>query len=83
MPYLFVVIKKIFKHFGYTYDFSELEKTQWRHIIICNVLPMVWQIREMQSVLPHWTVTEFFDKIYVGFRDGNLRRATQREAKEG
>ena len=63
MPYLLVVIKKIFKHFSYTYDFSELEKTQWRHIIICNVLPMVWQIREMQSVLPHWTVTEFLEQV--------------------
>ena len=38
MPYLLVVIKKIFKHFGYTYDFSAIERTQWRHIIICNVV---------------------------------------------
>ena len=63
MPYLLVVIKKIFKHFGYTYDFSAIERTQWRHIIICNVLPMVWQIDEMQSVLPHWTVTEFLEQV--------------------
>lgn len=63
MPYLLNVIKKIFKYFGYTYDFSELERTQWRHIIVCNVLPMVWQIRDMQSVLPHWTVTEFLEQV--------------------
>lgn len=63
MPYLLVVIKKIFKYFGYSYDFSDLERTQWRNIIICNVLPMVWQIRDMQSVLPHWTVTEFLEQV--------------------
>lgn len=63
MPYLLVVIKKIFKYFGYTYDFSTIERTQWRNIIICNVLPMVWQIRDMQSVLPHWTVTEFLEQV--------------------
>ena len=71
MPYLLNVIKKIFKYFGYTYDFSELERTQWRHIIVCNVLPMVWQIRDMQSVLPHWTVTEFLEQVEL-FMDGEF-----------
>lgn len=63
LPYLLVVIKKIFKYFGYSYDFSALENTQWRHIIICNALPRVWQIPDMQSVLPHWTVTEFLEQV--------------------
>ncbi|OYP70669.1 hypothetical protein CIK92_09300 [Prevotella sp. P4-67] len=63
MPYLLNVLKKIFKYFGFTYDFRALERTQWRHIIICNVLPMVWQIRNFQSVLPHWTVTEFLEQV--------------------
>lgn len=63
MPYLLTVIKKIFRHFGYTYDFSGLESTQWRHIIICNALPRVWDISDMQAVLPHWTVTEFLEEV--------------------
>ena len=71
MPYLFVVIKKIFKHLGYSYDFSTVERTQWRNIIICNVLPMVWQIRDMQAVLPHWTVSEFLEQVEL-FLDGEF-----------
>ena len=63
MPYLLTILKKIFTHFGYTYDFSELENSQWRHIIICNALPHVWDISDMQAVLPHWTVTEFLEEV--------------------
>lgn len=71
MPYLFVVVKKILKKLGYTYDLSAIENTQWRHVIICNVLPMVWQIRDIQSVLPHWTVSEFLEQVEL-FLDGEF-----------
>ena len=67
MAYLLNIIKRIFKFFGYSYDFSELENTQWRHIIVCNVLPIVWEIENLQAVLPHWTVTEFLEQVELFF----------------
>lgn len=65
-PYLIFIAKKICEAIGYTYDFSEWENSDYRYIIICNTLPYTWTegaLRDYKSILPKWTVTEFFEKL--------------------
>ena len=65
-PYLIFIAKKICDAIGYTYDFSEWENSDYRYIIICNTLPYTWTegaLRDYKSILPKWTVTEFFEKL--------------------
>ena len=65
-PYLIFIAKKICEAIGYTYDFTEWENSDYRYIIICNTLPYTWTegaLRDYKSILPKWTVTEFFEKL--------------------
>jgi len=55
-----------FPAIGYSYDFSEWENSDYRYLIICNTLPYTWtegDLRGYKSILPKWTVTEFFEKL--------------------
>lgn len=65
-PYLIFIAKKICEDIGYTYDFSEWENSDYRYLIICNTLPYTWtegDLRDYKSILPKWTVSEFFEKL--------------------
>lgn len=63
-PYLVVIAKRICEAVGYEYDFSEWENDdEKRFLLVCNALPFAWDIPQFARALPHWTVTEFFEKL--------------------
>ena len=65
-PYLLYIAKRICEAKGveYSYDFSEWEaKEEFKYLLICNVLPWAWDLPDFARALPHWTVSEFFEKL--------------------
>lgn len=62
-PYLIAITKKIFESLGYSYDISEWENSPKKYLLLCNALPVAWEINEFARALPHWSVTEFFEKL--------------------
>lgn len=63
MPYLIVIVRKILNAIGYSCDLSDWENSNLRYLLICNTLPASWGKNEYASVLPNWTVMEFFEKL--------------------
>lgn len=63
MPYLIYIAKRVCDKVGYTYEFSEWEASDDRHLLICNVLPASWDIPQFARALPHWSVSEFFSEL--------------------
>lgn len=63
MPYLLEIAKRICTAIGYRYDFTPWEYSDYRYLIICNTLPASWGMSDYKYCLPHWTVTEFFEKL--------------------
>lgn len=63
-PYLIHIVKKICRAVGYSYDFLAWEnREEHRFLLMCNTIPWVWDKRNFASPLPHWTLTEFFEKL--------------------
>lgn len=63
-PYLLTVARGICKAIGYSADFSEWEASEKRHLLVCNALPSsIYGSRDFSTVMPHWTINEFFDNI--------------------
>ncbi len=61
--YLLEITKRICKAVGLTYDFTDWENSQWKWLLCCNTLPGAWDVYEMARALPHWSVTEYFEKL--------------------
>lgn len=62
-PYLLHIMKKVCEAIGYTYDFTEIERSEYKFLIICNALPSAWEILNFAAALPHWSVTEFLEEL--------------------
>lgn len=62
-PYLIYIAKQICSAMGYTFDFSQWEKSKYRYLLICNTLPYDWDMQDFAIALPHWSVAEFFEKL--------------------
>lgn len=63
-PYLIVITKRICEALGYEYDFAAWDNSEdKKYLIICNALPAVWDIPQFARALPHWSVTEYFEKL--------------------
>ena len=63
-PYLLYIVKKICEAVGYSYDFTAWEeKEEHRYLLICNTLPYAWNMPGFADALPHWSVSEFFEKL--------------------
>lgn len=67
-PYLLAIAKKICSAVNYTYDFSVWENSDTlKYLLVCNSLPGAWYSQsdniDYASLLPHWTVQEFFEKL--------------------
>ncbi len=62
-PYLLYILKKICEAVGYSYDFSALENSDYKNLLICNTLPAAWGYHNFAIALPHWTLTEFFEQL--------------------
>ncbi len=61
--YLLPLAKALCQISGYTFDFSAWENSPYKYLLCCNTLPQAWDINEVARALPHWTVTEFFEKL--------------------
>lgn len=69
LPYLIYITKKICEAVDYDVDLSEWESHDYLcHILVCNVLPKGWDINDYNRILPHWTVSEFFEKLELFLR---------------
>ncbi len=63
-PYLIVVVQRICSALGYSCDVSQWNSREdLRYLLICNTLPYAWYITQFARALPHWSVTEFFEKL--------------------
>lgn len=63
-PYLLEIVKRICLAVGYKFDLSRWSNDpKLRYLLICNTLPSAWDIPQFARALPHWTVTEFFEKL--------------------
>ena len=62
-PYLLHILKKICQVVQYDYNFSELELSEYRYLLICNTLPDAWEAYDFAVALPHWSLTEFFEQL--------------------
>ena len=62
-PFLIEIIKQVMQHTGYECDLSEIENSQWANLIVCQGFPLVWDMKYMNQILPHWTVSEFLEQV--------------------
>ena len=66
-PFLIEVIKQVLDEvnyqMGYTFDLSAIENSQFADCIVCNALPIPWELPNMNFALPHWSVTEFLEQL--------------------
>lgn len=63
MPYLIVVAERICEAIGYEADFTQWRESEFRHLVLCNVMPESLRLHNFSYPLPHWTVSEFFSNI--------------------
>lgn len=62
--YLIGLTKKIAAAIGYKCDFSAWEENgQMCRLLCCNTLPGAWEIRDINRVLPRWSVEEYFSNL--------------------
>lgn len=62
-PFLLYILNKVCEAVGYTGDFSSIENSKFRYLLICNTLPYTWGAWNFAIALPHWTLTEFFEQL--------------------
>lgn len=62
-PFFMDIIEKSLKIAGYKADLSVLENSQWAYLIICNALPMSWNLTAQCKAFPHWTVSQFLEQV--------------------
>lgn len=68
-PFLLHIVRKICDAVGYTYDLSVWENDNiLSSLLICNTLPDSWELSGFARALPHWTVTEFFERLELFMR---------------
>lgn len=63
-PYLIAIVRRICSAIGYSCDLSQWDSRQdLCFLLVCNTLPWAWDIPQFARALPHWSVTEFFEKL--------------------
>ena len=62
-PFLLHILNKICEVVGYTGDFTEIENSGYKYLVICNTLPYTWGVHNFAMALPHWSLTEFFEQL--------------------
>lgn len=78
-PFFLEVIYQVLINAGYECDLSEIENSQWCNLIVCQGFPVVWDMPNMNQILPHWTVSEFLEQVELFLNgtfeiDGNTNR---------
>lgn len=62
-PFLIEVIRKVLDATGYSYNINNIEDSMYADLIVCNAFPKVWDMPDMNLILPHWTVSEFLAEL--------------------
>ena len=62
-PFFVEVIRQVLEGAGYQCDLSEIENSQWVNLIVCQGFPWIWNMYDMNQILPHWTVSEFMEQV--------------------
>ena len=62
-PYLLHILQQICSAVGYQGDWTEIEESPYKYLIVCNTLPWTWRAHDFAFALPHWSLTEFFEEI--------------------
>ena len=63
-PYLIAIVRRICSALFYSCDLSQWDSRQdLRYLLVCNALPWAGDIPQFARALPHWTLTEFFEKL--------------------
>lgn len=62
-PFLVEVIRQVLMNTRYDFDISAIENSDWSNVIVCNTLPLAWELYNMQYILPHWTISEFLEQV--------------------
>lgn len=67
-PFLVPIVRRICDAVGYTCDLTEWEESPLDNLLICNTLPDGWELSGYARALPHWSVSEFFEKLELFLR---------------
>lgn len=62
-PFLIELIRMVMDEVQYDCDLSTIENSQWVDCIVCNALPVPWELQQLNFALPHWTITEFLEQL--------------------
>ncbi len=63
-PYLIVLTRRICQAVGYDADLTPWEQREdLSLLLVCNTLPAAWEVPQLARALPHWSVTEFLEKL--------------------
>lgn len=62
-PYMLYIVKQICTKLGYSFDFTEWERSNYKYLLICNALPAAWELHNFAKALPHWTITELLEQL--------------------
>lgn len=62
-PYLIYVARKICEAVGYSYTFDPWENDDRRYLVLCNCVPYAWSDFQLSTVLPRWSVQQFFSEL--------------------
>lgn len=61
--YLLYLTESICEQLGYRSNFRAWYDSCYRHLIVCNALPISWGQPEFARALPRWSITEFFEQL--------------------
>ena len=70
-PFFIEIIRQVLTNAGYECDLSAIENSQWCNLIVCQGFPIVWDMPNMNQILPHWTVSEFLEQVEL-FLNGSF-----------
>lgn len=62
-PYLLYLLERVCNVVGYTFDFNEIDDSEFRYLVICNTLPSAWEAWDYAYAMPHWSLTDFFEEL--------------------
>lgn len=64
MPFLIKLTRDIIERVGFSVDLSQWDRTTFRYLISCNVIPRSWGLAGgYENSLPNWTIREYLTEL--------------------
>lgn len=64
MPFLIKLTRNIIECVGFSVDLSQWDRTTFRYLISCNVIPRSWGLAGgYENSLPNWTIREYLTEL--------------------